>query len=106
MKKYQIRTNSRQFGDTFGVYDFNSTNYIYLKTDQGETVEHGGEVYEKDHNFTNPKKFRYGKKGAKFVKQESYDHGTFEMEPDQARKLCAELEKNARGCWVRLYEMN
>ncbi len=65
-KRYQIRTNSKRFGDVFGVYDIEQE---------------------------------------KFVKQTNYDHGSFYMEPTEAKKLLNKLKSNIRNAWVRLYEM-
>ncbi len=85
--KFQIRTNSKNFGDTMGVYDFNAPVYEYGRDDNGQKV-----------------KKEVGK--GKFVKQESFDHGTFEMNRQEARDFTKKLNDNCRnGVWVRLYEM-
>lgn len=106
-KQFQIRTNAKRFGDSFGVYVFNSMEYKYFKEDQGPTVTIDGVVHEKDNNYHKmPKKFRYGFTAEKFVKQEDYNHGTFEMQERDAKVLTEKLSKNTRGdVWVRLYEM-
>ncbi len=106
MKEFQIRTNAYRRGDGFGVYIFGGTKYEYHKEDRGESYERDGVVYTKDVNYWNKKKFRYGYKADRFVPQEHYNHGTFQMEEQQAKELAEKLNAQMRnGFWVKLYEM-
>jgi len=100
---FQIRTNSRSFGEHFGVYEIGAPDTRY-RTYCGDTfVDENRRVWTFDEKHH---KDRYTSPGAgRFVKQLSYDHGTFEMAPAAARKLCEKLQKNTRGAWVRLYAM-
>ena len=87
-KQIQIRTNSKSFGDTFGVFDFNAPIFEYSKNEAGEKI-----------------KTEVGK--GKFVKQTEFSHGTIEMEISEARAMVAKMSANCKnGTWVRLYEMN
>lgn len=102
-KNYQIRTNAKQFGEVFGVYDLTAPDTIY-KDFVGDTfTDESGRVWTHDKNHH---KSRYHSLGeGKFVKQTSGGHGTFSMEQEQARQLYKRLSATARNSWVRLYEI-
>ncbi len=85
--KFQIRTNSANFGDTFGVYIFDKPKFEYTKNEAGEKI-----------------KTQIGIE-AGFVKQTEFSHGTFEMEHEEVKKLTKKLSDNCRNCWVKLYIM-
>lgn len=87
MKKFQIRTNAKSFGENFGVYIFDKPVFSYDKDSNGNVI-----------------KTQTGTE-AGFVKQSEYSHGTFAMDEKEAQLLTKQLSASARNCWVKMYEM-
>ena len=109
--KFQIRTNSNQFGDTLGVFLQDAENIAYgyyreaKETNEQTITDYNGNVWTRDDSHSKPRFMRNQAEG-KFVKQTSFDHGTFEATQEEADTLFNSLKNNARNCWVRLYQVN
>lgn len=105
-QKFIIKTNAKQFGESFGVYIQNSTEYghydIAKNTNDEIFIDKLGNEWKRDNSHNKP---RFMRKSGKFEKQLSFTHGQFEATLKEARKLTEELNKNARNCWVKLYHV-
>lgn len=106
-KTFIIKTNSKQFGENFGVYVKNSIEYGYYsearKTNDLTFIDYKGQVWDRDNTHTKP---RFMKKSGNFIKQESFSHGEFLSTEKEAKNLTKKLNDNARNSWVRLYFVN
>ncbi len=106
LRKWQIKSNSKQFKPGFGVWIIDAKLYYYSD----------GLLYNNRDRFGNrfayvdvtencQYKYRFLDKFGKFVKQQDWNQGTFEMEAWKAEGLTKALNFEAGNYDVWLYEI-